>query len=81
MFVCGVIGCCLIMRIAEPWEGNVVRANPQVIAKLQKIMVMSAYVCKKIFALTFKSAKIWGKTDSGRWSNLYLMDSWQCLWI
>lgn len=48
MFVCGVIGCCLIMRIAEPWEGNVVRANPQVIAKLQKIMVMSAYVCKKI---------------------------------
>ena len=47
MFVCGVIGCCLIMRIAEPWEGNVVRANPQVIAKLQKIMVMSAYVCKK----------------------------------
>lgn len=81
MFVCGVIGCCLIMRIAEPWEGNVVRANPQVIAKLQKIMVVSAYVCKKNFALTFKSAKILGKTDSGQWSNLYLMDSWQCLWI
>lgn len=42
---------------------------------------MSAYVCKKKFALTFKSAKILGKTDSGQWSNLYLMDSWQCLWI
>ena len=37
MFVCGVIGRCLIMRIAEPWEGNVVRINPQVVAKLQKI--------------------------------------------
>lgn len=38
-------------------------------------------MCVKNFALTFKSAKILGKTDSGQWSNLYLMDSWQCLWI
>lgn len=38
-------------------------------------------MCVKKFALTFKSAKIWGKTDSGQRPNLYLMDSWQCLWI